>query len=87
MVTHRYIKKKKNNNNNTILVLPSLYSFPCFLFWSCLVSLDALYEPKPAAPVAYQVILEPGIGQFREFESPRVHTRINSWGVFYLRTN
>ena len=29
------------------------------------------------APVAYQVILEPGIGQFREFESPRVHTRIN----------
>ena len=29
---------------------------------------------KPVAPVAYQVILEPGIGQFREFESPRVHT-------------
>ena len=28
------------------------------------------------APVAYQVILEPGIGQFREFEPPRVHTRI-----------
>ena len=26
-------------------------------------------------PVAYQVIiLEPGIGQFREFESPRVHS-------------
>ena len=24
------------------------------------------------APVAYQVILEPGIGQFREFESPLV---------------
>ena len=23
----------------------------------------------PVAPVAYQVILEPGIGQFREFES------------------
>ena len=33
---------------------------------------------QPVAPVAYQVILEPGIGQFREFESPRVHTRINS---------
>ena len=30
------------------------------------------------APVAYQVILVPGIGQFREFESPRVHTRTNS---------
>ena len=25
--------------------------------------------------VAYQVILEPGIGQFREFEPRRVHTR------------
>ena len=24
----------------------------------------------PVAPVAYQVILEPGIGQFRELESP-----------------
>ena len=36
------------------------------------------------APVAYQVILEPGIGQFLEFESPRVHTRIHSWGLFLL---
>ena len=26
----------------------------------------------PVAPVAYQVILEPDIGQFHEFESPRV---------------
>ena len=34
------------------------------------------------APVAYQVILEPGTDQFREFESPRVQTRINSWGLF-----
>ena len=34
------------------------------------------------APVAYQVILEPGIGQFRGFETPRVRTRINSWGLF-----
>ena len=29
-------------------------------------------------------ILEPGIGQFREFEPPRVHTRINSWGFFLV---
>ena len=36
------------------------------------------------APVAYQVILEPGIGQFREFEYPRVHTRMNSWGLFLV---
>ena len=37
---------------------------------------------EPVAPVAYQVILEPCIGPFREFESPRrVHTRINSWGL------
>ena len=34
--------------------------------------------------MAYQVILEPGIGQFREFEPPRVHTRINSWGLFLV---
>ena len=38
----------------------------------------------PVAPVAYQLILEPGIGQFREFESPRVHTRIYSWGLFLV---
>ena len=36
----------------------------------------------PVAPMAYQVILEPGVGQFREFESPREHTRINSWELF-----
>ena len=36
------------------------------------------------APVAYQVILEPGIGQFREFEPRRVHTRVNSLGIFLV---
>ena len=40
----------------------------------------------PVAPVAYQFILEPGIGQFREFEPRRVHTRIISLGLF-SRTN
>ena len=34
------------------------------------------------SPVAYQVILEPVIGQFREFEPRRVHTRINSLVLF-----
>ena len=34
-----------------------------------------------SAPVAYQVILEPGLGQCREFERRRVHTRITS-GLF-----
>ena len=29
---------------------------------------------EPVASVAYQVILEPGIFQFREFESSEVHT-------------
>ena len=35
-------------------------------------------------PVAYHqvIILKPGIGQFREFESPRVNTGIKSWGLF-----
>ena len=34
--------------------------------------------------MAYQVILDPGIGQFREFEPRRVHTRINSLGLFLV---
>ena len=38
----------------------------------------------PVAPVAYQVILEPVIGQFREFEPPRVHTGMNSGGLFLV---
>ena len=38
----------------------------------------------PVAPVAYQVILEPGIVQFREFEPRRVHIRINSLGLFLV---
>ena len=38
----------------------------------------------PVAPVAYQVILEPGTGQFREFEPRRVHIRINSLGLFLV---
>ena len=42
------------------------------------------YLIEPVAPVAYQVILEPGIGQFREFEPRRVHTRINSLGLFLV---
>ena len=35
--------------------------------------------------VVYQVILEPGIGQFREFEPRRVHTRIISLGLFVVQ--
>ena len=38
----------------------------------------------PVAPVAYQVLLEPGIGQFREFEPRQGHTRINSLGLFLV---
>ena len=34
--------------------------------------------------MAYQVIFEPGIGQFREFEPRRVHTRINLLGLFLV---
>ena len=42
-------------------------------------------QSLPLAPVAYQVILEPGIiGQFREFEPRRVHIRINSLGLFLV---
>ena len=38
----------------------------------------------PVAPMPCQVILEPGIGQFREFESPRVHSGINSRGLLLV---
>ena len=38
----------------------------------------------PVAPVAYQVIFEPDRGQFREFERRRVHTRVNSLGLFLV---
>ena len=34
--------------------------------------------------MAYQVILEPDIGQFRDFEPRRVHTRIHSLGLFLV---
>ena len=34
--------------------------------------------------MAYQVILDPGIGQFREFEPRRLHNRIYSWGLFLV---
>ena len=43
--------------------------------WCCVESV---------VPVAYQVILEPGVGQFREFEPRRVHTRIHSLGLFLV---
>ena len=45
---------------------------------------SAKLEYVSVAPVAYQVNLEPGIGQFREFEPRRVHTRINSLGLFLV---
>ena len=48
----------------------------------CLIELK--YHKEPVAPVAYQVILEPGIGQFRELETRRVHTRINSLRLFLV---
>ena len=39
-------------------------------------TLGASNRAKCIYPVAYQVILEPGTGHFREFEPRRVHTRI-----------
>ena len=64
-------------------------SDPAFINVQFLVyvrSVKGLYTTISVAPVAYQVIFEPGIGQFREFEPRRVHTRINSLGIF-LSTN
>ena len=45
---------------------------------------ETIYDHKPVDPVAYQVIFEPGIRQFREFEFRRVHTCIKSWGLFIV---
>ena len=42
------------------------------------------HEGESVALVAYQVVLEPGIGQFREFEPRGVHTRNNSLGLFLV---
>ena len=42
---------------------------------------------KPVAPVAYQVILEPGIGQFREYEPCRVHTVTDTRYRPYIRNH
>ena len=35
-------------------------------------------------PVANQVAVDPGIGQFHEFESPRWHTRIISLAIILV---
>ena len=42
------------------------------------------FYTEPVGTVAYQVILESGIGQFREFELRRVRTRIYSLGLFLV---
>ena len=52
--------------------------------WKHTQSIPGTYHRRPVAPVAYQVIFEPGIGQFREFEPRRVHTRITSWGLLLV---
>ena len=57
------------------------------LFFHCMPAgrhSDSTLHTMAVAPVAYQVILEPGIGQFLEFEPRRVHTRINSLGLFLV---
>ena len=53
------------------------------------VAYQVILEPGigPVAQVAYQVILQPGIGQFREFAPRRVHTRGYIRWDFFLWTN
>ena len=43
-----------------------------------------LWFNVPVAPVAYEVMLKPDVGLFREFEPRRVHTRTNSLGLFLV---
>ena len=44
---------------------------------------NTMYNPLAGRPGGVS-ILEPGIGQFREVEPRRVHTRINSLGLFLV---
>ena len=39
---------------------------------------------QPVVPVAYQIILEPGIGLCREFEPRQLQTRKKSLGLFLV---
>ena len=41
----------------------------------------------PVAPVVYQVVLDRGIGQVREFEPRLVHTRVKNRRDFFLCAN
>ena len=48
------------------------------------MSFDEIFDLTAGVYFNFYNILEPGIGQFREFEPGRVHTiyRINSLGLF-----
>ena len=56
-----------------------------YYYWK---TISELRDPRDThciiAPMAYQVIFEPGIGQFREFEPRPVHPRINSLELFLV---
>ena len=52
--------------------------------YSSTKGITRVYHGVYVAPVAYQVTLGPGIGQLREFEPRRVHTRINSLGFLFV---
>ena len=58
-----------------IRVVVRFQDFPLVVLIAVINSQRLLCFLKPVAPVAYQVIFEPGIGQFREFEPRRVHSR------------
>ena len=56
-------------------------------FQVCSKSFLGLWRHRAVAPVAYQVILELCIGRFRDFESPRVHSRTKFVGTFSCAQN
>ena len=70
MVAGIFLKTKKTKKNNAKKQI----------FTTLVLKLT----PTPVAPVAYQVILESGVGQFREFEPRRVHAGMNSLGLFLV---
>ena len=66
---------------------PHLLDCPCVIIpvpCDSIIGLLHVWCSRLSSPLAYQVILELGIGQFREFERRRVHTRIISLGLFLV---
>ena len=72
----RFVESREGRRQTPLLVSDL---FGVEISWRCGLYLSMAGQGhrgmiSPVAPVAYQVILEPGMGHSREFESRRVHS-------------